>query len=143
MKTTYMAKPGEVEQKWYVIDAAGKPLGRLAAKVSKVLTGKHKPEYTPHVDTGDYVIIINAKDVVLTGKKRKQKYFYKHSGYPGGLKAIRYEELLKDKPERAVWYAVRGMMPKNKLSRKMMKKLKVYRDSDHPHEAQKPESLEI
>ncbi len=138
MRTTYMAKPQEVEKKWYVIDAAGKPLGRLAVEISKVLTGKHKPEYTPHVDTGDYVIVINAKDVLLTGKKRKQKFLYKHSGYPGGLKATSYEVLLRDKPERAVHHAVKGMIPKNRLGRKMLKKLKVYRGEEHPHQAQEP-----
>lgn len=143
MRMTYMAKPGEVEQKWYVIDAAGKPLGRLAAEISKILRGKHKPEYTPHVDTGDYVIVINCKDVVLTGKKKQQKFFYKHSGFPGGLKATSYEELLRDRPDRAVWYAVWGMMPKHKLGRKMIKKLKVYKDSEHPHAAQQPQTLEV
>ncbi|UMZ75426.1 50S ribosomal protein L13 [Natranaerofaba carboxydovora] len=140
MKSTYMAKPGEVEKKWYVIDAAGKPLGRLAVEISKVLMGKHKPEYTPHVDTGDYVIVVNSQDVLLTGKKKKQKFLYKHSGFPGGLKATSYEVLLRDNPERAVFEAVKGMIPKNRLGRQMIKKLKVYRDSEHPHQAQQPES---
>ena len=140
MKSTYMAKPGEVEKKWYVIDAAGKPLGRLAVEISKVLMGKHKPEYTPHVDTGEYVIVVNSQDVLLTGKKKKQKFLYKHSGFPGGLKATSYEVLLRDNPERAVYEAVKGMIPKNRLGRQMIKKLKVYRDSEHPHQAQKPEN---
>ncbi len=142
MKMTYMAKPQEVDQKWYIINAAGKPLGRLAVEISRVLMGKHKPEYTPHVDTGDYVIVVNAKDVLLTGKKKKQKFLYRHTNYPGGLKATSYEVLLRDNPERAVMHAVRGMIPKNRLGRKMIKKLKVYRDEKHPHEAQQPKKWE-
>jgi len=139
---TYMAKPGEIEKKWYILDAANQPLGRLATQAASILKGKHKPEYTPHVDTGDHVIIINAEKVVLTGKKLQQKQYYKHSGYPGGLKKKNYEELLQDKPERAVFQAVKGMLPGNKLGRAMLKKLRVYRGSSHPHEAQKPEFWE-
>lgn len=138
MNTTYMAKPGEVERKWYIIDATDKPLGRLASEVSHILRGKHKPTFTPHVDTGDYVIVINAANVRLTGKKLEQKYYYRHSGYPGGLKAVRYDELLEEKPEKAVELAVKGMLPKNRLGRKMFKKLKVYAGDKHPHDAQKP-----
>ncbi len=139
---TYMAKPGEIEGKWYILDAADKPLGRLASQAAQILIGKHKPEYTPHVDTGDHVIIINAEKVVLTGKKRQQKLYYRHSGYPGGLKKVDYATLLQKKPERAVYAAVKGMLPQNRLGRKMLKKLRVYSGSDHPHQAQKPEFWE-
>lgn len=140
---TYMAKPAEIEQKWYVVDAAGKPLGRLASEVATILTGKNKPVYTPHVDTGDYVIIINAEKVVLTGKKLEQKMMYRHSGYPGGLKATKYSYLMEKSPERAVEKAIFGMLPKNRLGRQMGKKLKVYRGPDHPHKGQKPQALEL
>ncbi|MBX5467713.1 MAG: 50S ribosomal protein L13 [Firmicutes bacterium] len=139
---TYMAKPSEVERKWYVIDAAGKPLGRVAALAATLLRGKHKPIYTPHIDTGDHVIIINASQVVLTGKKLDQKVYYHHSGYPGGLKQRGYRQLMATKPEFVLEHAVRGMLPKNRLGRKMFKKLKVYRGSEHPHAAQKPEPWE-
>ncbi|WP_058485933.1 50S ribosomal protein L13 [Defluviitalea phaphyphila] len=140
---TYMAKAENIERKWYVVDATGMTLGRLASEVAKILRGKHKPIYTPHVDTGDHVIIINAKDVKLTGKKLDQKYLRYHTGYPGGLKEIKYRDLMATKPEKAVFLAVKGMLPKNKLGRKMIKKLRVYRDAEHNHEAQKPEVLEI
>jgi len=140
---TYMAKPQEVVRKWYVVDAAGKPLGRLASEVAKILRGKHKPEFTPHVDVGDYVIVLNADKVVLTGRKLDQKYYRHHSGYPGGLKEIKYRDFLATKPERAVELAVRGMLPKNSLGRAMIKKLKVYRGDQHNHQAQKPEKLEL
>lgn len=140
---TFMAKANEVERKWYVVDAEGKPLGRLASEVAKILRGKHKPEYTPHVDTGDHVIVVNAEKVVLTGKKLDQKLYRHHSLYPGGLKEIKYRAFLKDKPERAVELAVKGMLPKNSLGRAMFKKLKVYRGAEHNHAAQKPEKLEI
>lgn len=143
MRTTYMAKPEEVEKKWYVIDANGKVLGRLATEVATILKGKHKPQYTPHVDTGDYVIVINCEKVRLTGKKSSNKVYYHHSGYPGGLKAIEFRTLMKKQPEKVITKAVYGMLPKNKLGRKMIKKLKVYRGSEHPHEAQKPEPWEI
>ncbi|HAG06697.1 MAG: 50S ribosomal protein L13 [Clostridia bacterium 62_21] len=136
---TFMAKEGEVERKWYVVDAAGKTLGRLAAEVARILRGKHKPIFTPHVDTGDHVIVINAEKVVLTGKKLRQKIWYRHSGYPGGLKAINYATLLKTRPEQAVKKAIVGMLPHNRLGARMAKKLRVYRGPDHPHAAQKPE----
>ncbi|MGI9953042.1 50S ribosomal protein L13 [Moorellaceae bacterium AZ2] len=136
---TFMAKPHEVQRKWYVIDAAGKSLGRVAATAAALLRGKHKPIYTPHVDTGDHVIIINAEKVRLTGKKLEQKEYIRHSGYPGGLKRIKYGTLLKTQPEKAVQKAVWGMLPHNRLGRKIIKKLRVYRGGVHPHQAQKPE----
>lgn len=140
---TYMAKPGEVERKWYVVDATNKTLGRLASQVAAILRGKHKPQYTPHVDTGDFVIIVNAEKVRLTGKKLDKKIYYHHSRYPGGLKQMTYRTLLKEKPELAVRKAVEGMLPHNRLGRRMARKLKVYRGPDHPHAAQKPEVLEL
>lgn len=139
MRTTYMAKPNEVEKKWYVIDAAGKPLGRVATVAATILRGKHKPTFTPNVDCGDYVIIINAKDVVLTGKKLDQKMLRRHSRYPGGLKNTPYRELLASKPETAMEVAVKGMLPHNRLGNQMFKKLNVYAGNEHPHQAQKPE----
>lgn len=135
---SYMAKPNEIERKWYVIDAEGKVLGRLASEIAKILSGKNKPIYTPHVDTGDYVIVINADKVVLTGKKLEQKFYRYHTGYPGGLKEISYDRMIKEKPEKVIESAVKGMLPKNSLGRSMGKKLKVYRGSEHNHEAQKP-----
>ncbi len=138
-----MAKPLEVERKWYLIDASGQTLGRLASEVATLLRGKHKPEYTPHVDTGDFVIIINAEKIVLTGNKLDQKKYRHHSGYPGGLKETSYRELLNKRPEKAIEVAVRGMLPKNRLGRKLFTKLKVYRGSEHPHQAQKPEVREL
>jgi len=140
---TFMAKPEEVKRKWYVVDAEGKVLGRLASEVAKILRGKHKPDYTPHVDTGDYVIVINADKVVLTGKKLEQKFYRRHSGYPGGLKETLYKHLMEKNPERAVEIAVKRMLPKNSLGRAMFRKLKVYRGSEHKHQAQKPEMLEL
>ena len=140
---TYMANPQTVDRKWYVVDAKGQTLGRLASRVAMVLTGKHKPTYTPHVDTGDFVIIINCKDIVLTGNKLEDKYYRHHSGYVGGLKEVQYKTLMNTKPEFAVYQAVKGMMPKNSLGRKMIKKLKVYAGSEHGHEAQKPEVLNL
>ncbi len=140
---TYMAKANEIERKWFIVDAEGKTLGRLASEVAKILRGKHKPIYTPHVDTGDHVIIVNAEKVVLTGKKLDQKMYRRHSGYPGGLKEIPYRRFMAEKPEKAVYEAVRGMLPHNRLGRKMIKKLRVYRGTEHPHQAQKPEVLEI
>lgn len=137
--TTFMAKPNEINKKWYIVDAEGKALGRVASEVARILRGKHKPVFTPHVDTGDYVIVINAEKVVLTGKKPKQKLYTRHSGYPGGLKTMSYDQLLKDKPELAIEKAVRGMLPHNRLGRAQGRKLKVYRGADHPHVAQKPE----
>lgn len=140
---TYMAKPNEVEQKWYVVDAKGKTLGRLASTVASILHGKHKPEYTPSVDCGDHVIIINAEQIVLTGRKREQKVQYQHSLYPGGLKSVLYSKLLETKPEKALTKTIQGMLPHNRLGRQQINKLKVYRGDQHPHEAQKPEVLEI
>jgi len=137
--STYMARPAEVIRKWYVIDAAGLPLGRLATAAAVLLRGKHKPIYTPHIDTGDYVIIVNADKAVLTGRKLDQKIYFRHSGYEGGLKRTVYRQLMAKKPEFAVEKAVRGMLPHNRLGRAMFKKLKVYRGSEHPHSAQQPE----
>lgn len=143
MRTTYMAKPQDIQRKWYVVDATGKPLGRLASRVASILRGKHKPIYTPHLDTGDFVIVVNAEKVVLTGDKKQKKIWYHHTMYPGGLKAIPYGKLLATKPEKVIEMAVKGMLQHNRLGRKMGKKLKVYRGPDHPHAAQKPEKLEI
>ncbi len=135
---TFMAKAQDIEQKWYIVDAAEKPLGRTASEVAKILRGKHKPEFTPHVDTGDYVIVINTEQAVLTGKKLQNKIRYHHTGYPGGIKAVNYETLMKERPDRAMYLAVKGMLPHNKLGRAMLKKLRVYRDDKHTNEAQKP-----
>lgn len=140
---TFMAKDHEVQRKWYVVDAEGKTLGRLASEVAKILRGKNKPEYTPHVDTGDHVIVVNAEKVVLTGNKLEQKMYRHHSLYPGGLKEIKYKLFMKEKPERAVELAIKGMLPHNSLGRAMFRKLKVYRGAEHEHQAQKPEKLEI
>jgi len=140
---TFVAKPEEVKRKWYVIDAEGKPLGRLASEVAKILRGKHKPIYTPHVDTGDFVIVINAEKVVLTGKKLEQKYYRHHSLYPGGMKEVKYRIFMQKNPEKAIEVAVKGMLPKNSLGRAMFRKLKVYRGSEHKHQAQQPEVLEL
>jgi len=137
--STYMAKPNEIDKKWYVVDAEGKALGRLASEVARLLRGKHKPIFTPHVDTGDFVIVINADKIVLTGKKLFQKEYVRHSGYPGGLKTMTYEKLLKEKPELAIEKAVKGMLPHNRLGRAQGRKLKVYRGIEHPHTAQQPE----
>lgn len=143
MRTTYMAKPDEVERRWWVIDAEGQTLGRLASEIAYILRGKHKPEFTPHVDTGDYVIVINAEKVNLTGRKWQQKEWIRVSGYPGGQKRTKYIELRNRKPTLIIEKAVRGMLPKNRLGRKMFKKLKVYAGPDHPHQAQKPEVWEL
>lgn len=140
---TFMANPSTVEQKWYVVDATNMPLGRLATQVATILRGKNKPEFTPHVDTGDYVIVINSDKVVLTGKKLQQKKHYTYSGYVGGLKEVGYDELLRTKSDLAVKEAVKGMLPKNSLGRKMIKKLRVYKDANHDHEAQKPEVIKL
>lgn len=137
--TTRMFKREEVDRKWYILDGKGKPLGRLASLAAKILRGKHKPIYTPHVDTGDHVIIINADKVVLTGKKLNQKKYYRHTGYPGGLRETTYEKLMQKNPELAVEKAIKGMLPHNRLGRKMIKKLRVYRGESHPHQAQQPE----
>ena len=143
MKTTFMAKAAEVDRKWFIVDAEGKTLGRLAAEVAKVLRGKNKPIFTPHVDTGDFVIIINAEKVVLTGKKLVQKTYFRHSGYVGGTTFTTAGKMLADKPERVLELAVKGMLPKNTLGRQMYRKLKVYKGAQHPHEAQQPETLEL
>ena len=139
---TYSAKPTEVERKWYIVDANACILGRLASFIASRLRGKHKPIYTPHVDTGDHVIVINADKVALTGKKWNEKFYYRHSGYLGGLKSMTAKQLLKKRPEDLVIHAVRGMLPKNKLGRNILKKLKVYAGPEHPHVAQQPERLQ-
>ncbi len=138
-----MAKPQDVERKWYVVDAEGKTLGRLASKVAAILRGKHKPTFTPHVDCGDYVIIVNAEKIQVTGKKRTDKVYYRHSGYPGGLKATTFEQMIARRPERVLELAIKGMLPHNRLGRRMYRKLKVYAGPEHPHAAQKPEPLEL
>jgi len=140
---TYSPKPGEIERQWHVIDATDVVLGRLATHVATLLRGKHKPTFAPHVDTGDFVVIINAGKVALTGNKRQTKIAYRHSGYPGGLRAMGYEELLRTKPERAVEKAVKGMLPHNRLGARLITKLKVYAGADHPHAAQQPVPFEI
>ncbi len=139
MKTTYMAKAGELERKWFILDAEGKVLGRLATEAAAILRGKHRPTFTPHVDTGDFVIVINADKAVLTGDKLNQKEYIRHTGYPGGLKRTKYAIVMEKNPELAVRKAIVGMLPHNRLGAAMAKKLKVYRGSEHPHEAQKPE----
>ncbi|MBD1372332.1 50S ribosomal protein L13 [Hazenella sp. IB182357] len=138
MRTTFMAKPLEIERKWYVVDAKGKTLGRLATEVATLLRGKHKPQFTPHVDTGDFVVIINAAEIELTGKKLDQKMYYRHTGYPGGLRSINARDLREKRPERMLELAVKGMLPKGSLGRQQLKKLKVYAGSEHPHSAQQP-----
>lgn len=143
MPTTYMAKPEQVERRWYVIDAEGVPLGRLATRVANVLRGKHKPEYTPHVDTGDFVIVVNAQKVALTGDKLDKKIYYRHTGYPGGLKAFTARQLLQRDPARVIKRAVWGMLPKGPLGRRQFRKLRVYAGPEHPHQAQKPEVLPL
>lgn len=140
---TFMAKANEIERKWYVVDATDKTLGRLASEVARLLRGKHKPIFTPHVDTGDHVIVINSEKIHLTGKKLTQKLYYHHSGYPGGMKLINYGTLLRTKPERAMEKAIRGMLPKNTLGEQMYRKLKVYAGPEHPHQAQQPEVWEF
>lgn len=142
MKTVF-AKKEDVQRKWYVVDAEGKVLGRLATRVASILRGKHLPTYTPHVDTGDHVIIINADKVILTGKKLEGKVYFHHTGYIGGIKSITARKLMEKKPTEVVYHAVKGMLPKNSLGRQMIKKLKVYSGSAHPHNAQLPEKLEV
>lgn len=136
---SYMAKPGQLEKKWYIIDAADKPFGRVAAAAASILRGKHKPEFTPNVDCGDYVIIINATKAVLTGHKNEQKMHYRHTGWIGGLKSVKYSDLIANRPEKAFMLAVGGMLPHNTLGREALKKLRVYADDKHNNEAQKPE----
>ena len=141
MEKTYVTKREDVEREWYVVDASGQTLGRLATRVARVLRGKHKPIYSPSVDTGDYVIVVNAERIHVTGRKLDQKIYYRHSGYPGGLKEITLRNLLQKHPTRVIKHAVRGMLPKNRLGRRMFKKLKVYAGPDHPHAAQQPKPL--
>lgn len=140
---TYVTKPGEIEREWFVVDAEGKTLGRLATEIARILRGKHKPNYSPAVDVGDYVIVLNAEKVRVTGRKLDQKFYYRHSGYPGGLREISLRNQLAKHPTRVIEHAVRGMLPKNPLGRRMLKKLKVYAGTDHPHSAQQPRPLEL
>jgi large subunit ribosomal protein L13 len=140
---TYSPKPGDIERSWHVVDAADLPLGRLASEVAQVLRGKHKPMYAPHMDTGDFVVIVNADKVVVTSDKSQSKIYYRHSGYPGGIKAETFESLIQRRPEAVLERAVKGMLPKNKLGRHMARKLKVYAGPEHPHEAQGPKPLEF
>jgi len=140
---TYQAKKEEIDHKWYLINAEGKVLGRLSTEVARILKGKKKPTYTPYLDTGDFVVIVNAGKVTLTGKKLKDKIYYHHTGYPGGIKAMSAEKLLAKKPTEMIRIAVRGMLPKNSLGRQMLRKLKIYAGPSHPHEAQKPAPLEL
>ncbi len=141
--STFMANKGNIQRKWYVLDAAGKPLGKTAVAAATILRGKHKPEYTPHADCGDFVIVINAEKAVLTGKKLEQKYYRTHSGYVGGLKETKYRLLMQSKPELAVRLAVRGMMPRNIVTKDSLTRLKIYRGDSHPHAAQKPETWTV
>lgn len=143
MRTTYMAKPNEVERTWYIVDAEGKTLGRLASEVAALIRGKHKPQFTPHVDTGDFVVVINAEKIHLTGKKMSNKKYYRHSMHPGGLKVTVAEDMIKKFPERVIESAVHGMLPKTRMGEKMKLRLKAYAGTAHPHEAQKPEVYEL
>lgn len=143
MRTTYMAKPNEVERKWYIVDAEGKTLGRLASEVAALIRGKHKPQFTPHVDTGDFVIVINSEKIHLTGKKLENKKYYRHSLHPGGLKVTAAQDLIAKFPERVIESAVHGMLPKTRMGEKMKLRLKAYAGTAHPHEAQKPEVYEL
>ncbi len=143
IQKTYVTTPAVIERRWWVVDAQGMTLGRLASKVAPILRGKHKPYFTPHLDTGDYVIIINADKIHVTGKRLDQKKYYRHSGYPGGLKSMTLRELMDKFPTRALKFAIKGMLPKGPLGRKMMTKLKVYAGGEHPHQAQQPQVLEL
>ncbi len=140
---TFSAKPAEVKRSWYIVDAKGKTLGRMASRIAMILRGKHKPEYTPHVDTGDYVIVVNAKDIKVTGRKEQDKLYYRHSQYPGGITDMTFAQLMEKHPDRAVSFAIKGMLPKNPLGRAMFDKLKVYAGAEHPHAAQQAEALEV
>jgi large subunit ribosomal protein L13 len=140
---TYNAKPGEIDRLWYVVDAEGKTLGRLATQIADMLRGKGKPEYTPHVDTGDFVVVVNAEKIVVTGKKLDDKIYYRHSGYPGGLKSRSLRDELARRPTEVLRKAVKGMLPRNRLARAQMRKLKIYVGPEHPHEAQTPKELEV
>lgn len=140
---TYSARPGAVDRDWYVVDATDKTLGRLASEIAQRLRGKHKPEYTPHVDTGDYIVVVNAEKVRVTGAKRRDKRYHRHTGYPGALKTRSFEKLIEQAPERVIQGAVKGMLPRNPLGRAMFRKLKVYAGDSHPHTAQQPRPLQI
>jgi large subunit ribosomal protein L13 len=140
---SYMARPLEVERRWYVVDAEGQTLGRLATEIARVLRGKNKPRYTPHVDTGDFVVVVNAERVVVTGRKAEQKLYRRHSGYPGGLKTTTYEQMMERQPTEILRKAVRGMMPKTRLARQQLRKLKIYAGPEHPHAAQNPQQYEV
>ena len=140
---TYSAKPGEITREWYLVDAEGKTLGRLATQIADTLRGKRKPTYTPHIDTGDFVVVINAEKIAVTGNKRSSKMYYRHSGYPGGLRSRTLEDMLQRRPEEVIRLAVKGMMPRNRLARKQLTKLKVYAGPEHPHAAQQPQPMEI
>jgi large subunit ribosomal protein L13 len=143
MMKSYMARPHEVERRWYLVDAQGQTLGRLATEIARLLRGKNKPQYTPHVDTGDFVVVVNAEKVVVTGKKAEQKVYYRHTGYPGGLKETSYEVMMERKPTEILRKAVRGMMPRTRLGRQQLRKLKIYAGPEHPHEAQDPQPYEV
>jgi large subunit ribosomal protein L13 len=140
---TYSAKPSEIEQRWYVVDAEGQTLGRLATRIADTLRGKRKPQYTPHVDTGDFVVVVNAEKIAVTGKKLEQKRYYRHSGYPGGLRSRTLAEQLERRPTEVIRKAVKGMLPRNRLARRQITKLKVYVGPEHPHEAQNPQPLPL
>jgi large subunit ribosomal protein L13 len=143
MNNTYMAKTAEISRKWYLVDAKGKTLGRMASEIASILRGKNKPEFTPHMDTGDYVIVVNASEIHLTGNKLEQKMYRYHTGYPGGLKEIKYKDMVAKKPEKVIELAVKGMLPKNSLGRTMYKKLFVYAGPNHEQTAQQPQVLEL
>jgi large subunit ribosomal protein L13 len=140
---TFVAKPSDRQRDWYVVDAQGKTLGRLATQIADVLRGKRKPTYTPHIDTGDFVIVVNAEKIVVTGNKRTDKLYHRHSGYPGGLRTRTFEQMITRRPEEVIRIAVKGMMPRNRLARKQLTKLKVYAGPEHPHVAQRPADLEL
>jgi len=141
--STYTAKPADIKQDWYVVDASGKTLGRLATEIARRLRGKHKPQYTPHMDTGDYIVVINARDVRVTGRKATDKMYYSHSEFPGGLKSISFDKLREKKPELIIEKAVKGMLPRGPLGRQMFRKLRVYAGAEHNHASQQPQTLEI
>jgi large subunit ribosomal protein L13 len=143
VKRTYVTKPEDIQRNWYVVDASGQTLGRLASEIARIVRGKHKPIYSPAADVGDFVIVINADKVHVTGRKLDQKMYYRHSGYPGGLKEVSLRRMLEEHPTRVIEHAVRGMLPKTRLGQRMIKKLKVYAGSDHPHQAQQPEPLDL
>ena len=139
---TYVATPADRERSWVLVDASGKTLGRLATQIADILRGKRKPEYTPHIDTGDFVVVVNAEQIAVSGNKREQKIYYRHSGYPGGLRTRTLEEMLERRPEEVIRLAVKGMLPRNRLGRAQLRKLRVYAGPEHPHEAQKPKSID-